>query len=70
MLVAILFLAVFLMLTNGGLSRPVRRVAAAPSCSSGQQAMPDLKGLTLRSSPPMEAMGRLALQLHLLRMGS
>jgi len=63
MLATLLFLTVVLMLTSGALGRPVRRVAA-PSCSSGQQAMPNLKGLTLRSSPRVEAMGRLIKGLY------
>jgi hypothetical protein len=44
-------LLVVLMRTSAGLARPLRWVASAPSCPSGQQVMPDLTGLTLRSSP-------------------
>jgi hypothetical protein len=64
MLAAILCLPVLLMLTSVCLARPLRRVALAPSCSSGQQAMPDLRGLTLRSSPRVQATGRLIKGLY------
>jgi hypothetical protein len=64
MLAAILCLPVLLMLTSVCLARPLRRVASAPACSSGPQAMPDLHGLTLRSSPRVEATGRLIKGLY------
>jgi hypothetical protein len=64
MLAALLCLPVLLMLTSVCLARPLRRVASAPSCLSGQQVMPDLHGLTLRSSPRVEATGRLIKGLY------
>jgi hypothetical protein len=65
MLAAILCLPVLLMLTSACLARPLRRVAAAPFCPSGQQSMPDLNGLTLQSSPRVLATGRLIKGLYL-----
>jgi len=64
MFAAILFLPVLLMLTSVCLARPLRRVASAPFCSSGQLSMPDLNGLTLRSSPRVMATGRLIKGLY------
>jgi hypothetical protein len=64
MLAALLCLPVLLMLTSVSLARPLRLVASAPSCSSGQQAMPDLNRLTLRGSPRVVATGRLIKGLY------
>ena len=64
MIAAILFLPILLMLISVCLARPLPRVASVPSCSSGQQVMPDLHGLTLRSSPRVIATGRLIKGLY------
>jgi hypothetical protein len=64
MLAAILCLPVLLMLTSACLARPLRRVAVVPFCPSGQPSMPDLNGLTLRSSPRVLAAGRLIKGLY------
>ena len=64
MLAALLCLAVLVMLTSVCLARPLRRMVSAPACSSGPQAMPDLNGLILRSSPRVQATGRLIKGLY------
>ena len=64
MFAALLCLPVLLMLTSVCLARPLRSSASSQSCRSGQQPMPDLNTLLLRSSPRVFATGRLIKGLY------
>ena len=64
MFAALLCLPVLLMLTSVCLARPLRYSASSQSCRSGQQPMPDLNALLLRSSPCVFATGRLIKGLY------
>jgi len=64
MLAAMHYLSVLLMVTSPSLARPLRQATSAALCPSEQQSMPDLNGLTLRSSPRVVATGRLIKGLY------
>ena len=64
MFAALLCLPVLLMLTSVCLARPLRYPVASQSCRSGQQPMPDLDALLLRSHPRVSAAGRLIKGLY------
>jgi hypothetical protein len=64
MFAALLCLPVLLMLTSVCLARPLRYPLASQSCRLGQQPMPDLNVLLLRSNPRVFATGRLIKGLY------
>jgi hypothetical protein len=64
MFAVLLCLPVLLMLTSVCLARPLRYSASSQSCRSGQQLMPDLDALVLRSNPRVSATGRLIKGLY------
>ena len=64
MFAALLCLPILLMLTSVCLARPFRYPVASQLCRSGQQPMPDLNALFLRSNPRVFATGRLIKGLY------
>ncbi|PVE21122.1 hypothetical protein DC522_28265 [Microvirga sp. KLBC 81] len=64
MFAVLFYLSVLFLLAGACLARPVRHAASVQACASGQQPMPNLNALLLRSNPSVFATGRLIKGLY------
>lgn len=67
MFALLLGFSVLLALTGAGRARPLSHPTSSYACRFGRQSMPDLDALVLRSSPRVQASGRLIKGLYYLR---